>query len=152
MNTTIITAICFAASPVVGLAQSPAPDSTEIKAGVSAFHEALVKGDKAAAMELLAPDAVILESGAKQTREDYAREHLAEDITFAKATQSTISDFAVRQTGNAAWTTGTSRTSGTFNDKPVNSSGTELVVLTKSPAGWRIRAIHWSTRKVLGDK
>lgn len=152
MKRAIIRAICFAVPPVLGLAQSPEPGSAEITAAVHGFHEALTKGDRSAAMELLAPDAVILESGAKQTREEYAREHLAEDIAFAKAVQSTISDFAVHQDGNVAWTTATSHTFGTFDGKPVNSAGAELVILTNSDAGWRIRAIHWSNRKILSDK
>ncbi len=128
-------------------AETPAPDAEEITAAVHRFHEALTKGDPLMAMAMLTADAVILESGQKQTREEYAREHLAEDIAFMKATQNTISEFAVHQEGSAAWTAASSRTSGTFHDKPVNSAGTELMVLTKLPEGWRIRAIHWSSRK-----
>ena len=35
---------------------------------------------------------------------------------------------------------------GQFNGRAVNSTGAELMVLTKSGAGWLIRAIHWSSR------
>ena len=109
-------AVLFLISALPAYAQSSAPEATEIAATVQRFRGALTQGDPKAAMEMLAPDAVILEGGAMQTREEYAREHLAEDIAFMKATQNTISEFAVHQEGSAAWTTASSRTSGTFHD------------------------------------
>ena len=142
-----IAAICFVLAPMLGFAQSPAPDAQSIMVTVQRFHEALAKGDRSSAMELLAPDAVILESGVSQTREEYAHEHLAEDIAFAQATKSTLSDFVVRQDANVAWTTAISNTSGTFKAREVTSVGVELMVLSKSESGWRIRAIHWSSHK-----
>jgi hypothetical protein len=48
--------------------------------------------------------------------------------------------------GPSAWATSTSEFSGTFQGKPVDSIGAELMVLSREPAGWRIRAIHWSGR------
>jgi hypothetical protein len=30
----------------------------------------------------------------------------------------------------------------------VNSAGAELMVLTRMPDGWRISAVHWSSRTV----
>ncbi len=147
MKRSTITAICFALSPILAFAQSTAPDVAAISATVQHFHEALTKGDKAAVMELLAPDAVILESGAEQTRDEYAREHLAQDIAFARMTQSTSSDFAVHQEGAAAWTTATSHTTGKFEGHDVNSVGVELTILTKTESGWRIRAVHWSSHR-----
>jgi hypothetical protein len=41
----------------------------------------------------------------------------------------------------------TSKTTGTFNGRKIDSAGAELIVLTKGDSGWRIRAIHWSNRK-----
>lgn len=148
MKMLLIAAVCFPLSATVVFAESPARDSAEITAAVDQFHRALMAGDATAAMELLAPDAVIFESGSKETREEYAREHLSEDIAFAKSTKSTVSDFAVHRDGNVAWTTAISHTSGMFNGKPVSSAGAELMVLTKSRTTWRIRAIHWSNHKL----
>jgi ketosteroid isomerase-like protein len=115
-----------------------------ITATVDGFHDALRRGDAKAAMELLAPDAIILESGSAETREEYQQHHLAEDIAFSRAVTSTNSTLAVHIDGNVAWVSSTSRATGTFNGRQVNSAGVELMVLTNSPAGWRIRAIHWS--------
>ncbi len=138
--------------PAVAAESEPPPQDKTIIAAVEGFHEALRRGDAEAAMKLLAPDATILESGASQTREEYAREHLGEDIAFAKATSSTRLTVNVGQEGKAAWTTSTYRTSGSFEGKPIDSIGAELVVLTQTPEGWRIRSIHWSSRKAAAQR
>lgn len=129
-------------------AKSPASGVDEITAAVNGFHDALHRGDAKAAMELLAPDAVILESGSSQTREEYAREHLAEDIAFVKAIPGTRAKLSIKQEGNVAWTIAATQSAGIFAGREVNSAGVELMVLTKTEAGWRIRAIHWSSRKI----
>lgn len=125
-----------------------APDeSAVVGSTVQTFHNALVNADAKAAMNLLAPDAIILESGSAESRGDYEREHLPEDINFARAVRSVRSDVHVEINGDTAWLTCHSKSEGTFQGKPVNSAGVELAVLTRTPDGWRIRAIHWSSRK-----
>ena len=121
-------------------------DSTAAAKTVDDYHAALSSGDSARALALLAPDAVILESGGMETRAEYRSHHLAGDIAFAKAVKSERSPLVVRIAGNTAWTSSTSVTQGTFNGRAINSSGAESMVLTKGPDGWRIRAIHWSSR------
>lgn len=124
-------------------------DADSITAAVNGFDDALRRGDAKAAMELLAPDAVVLESGSPQTRGEYAREHLAEDIAFLKAVPGTRSTLSIKQEGNVAWTTATTKSVGTFNGREINSVGVELMVLTKTEFGWRIRAIHWSSHRAV---
>ena len=123
-------------------------DAGAIIAAVDGFHDALRRGDGAAAMKLLALDAVILESGFAETRADYEAHHLPEDIRFAQSVRSTRSDVRVQVDGNTAWLTSRSTSEGSFEGKPVNSAGVELAVLTKTAGGWRIRAIHWSSHKI----
>ena len=123
-------------------------DAAAITSAVNGFHDALHRGDRAAALNLLAPDAAILESGSSQTREEYAREHLAEDIAFVKAVPGTRSKISIKQEGNVAWTTATTQSVGTFDGREVSSTGVELMVLTKTELGWRIRAVHWSSHKM----
>jgi hypothetical protein len=48
--------------------------------------------------------------------------------------------------GNVAWAASTSETRGSFNGRAIDSRGAELMILTRSPSGWVIRAIHWSSR------
>ena len=121
-------------------------DSAAAAKTVDDYHAALSRGDSARALALLAPDAVILESGGMETRAEYRSHHLGSDIAFAKAVKSERSPLVVRIDGNTAWTSSTSVTQGTFNGRAINSSGAESMVLTKGPDGWRIRAIHWSSR------
>src|SRR5205807_182941 len=123
-------------------------ETAEVLSAVHSFHGALTRGDGRAALMLLAQDAAILESGSAQSREEYAREHLGEDIAFAKAIQTTRTNETVRHEGNVAWTTATTQTTGTFNGRKIDSTGVELMVLTKQDGEWRIRAIHWSSHKV----
>ena len=127
--------------------ETPSAPADAILAAVNGFHDALRRGDAKAAMELLAPDATVLESGAAQTREEYEKHHLSEDIAFSRAMTTTNSTPTVVMEGDTAWVSSTSRVTGTFEGREVNSAGAELMVLTNSPGGWRIRAIHWSSHR-----
>src|SRR5947207_616204 len=71
-------------------------ETAEVLSAVHSLHAALTRGDAQAALVLLAQDAVILESGSAQSREEYAREHLGEDIASAKAVRTTHTNETVR--------------------------------------------------------
>ena len=124
-----------------------APDSTAITAAASSFHAALAAGDSVGALALLAPEAVVLESGDVETRAHYAAHHLAADIAFARALPGTRTVTGVRQQNDTAWLWAESSTVGTWDGKAIDSAGAELMVLTRHEDGWRIRAIHWSSRR-----
>lgn len=129
-------------------ARAEAPEaSAGPEATVHAFHAALASGDGAAAMRLLAPDAVILEEGDRELREHYETHHLPADIAFATAVPSVRRDEQVTMSGDAAWVSATSEARGRFRDRSVHSVGVELMVLTKDETGWAIRAIHWSSHR-----
>lgn len=143
----ILFATAITASSSVA-AQSPRTDSAAVVAVVRAYHAALAAGDSLAALRLLAPDAAILESGDVETRAEYQAHHLAADIAYAKSVPSVRGDVVVRLSGDAAWASSTSTTKGTYRERAVNSVGAELMVLTRTPNGWIIRAIHWSSRTI----
>lgn len=82
---------------------------------------------------------MILESAGVESRAEYRSHHFASDIEFAHAVR-------VRVQGDAAWATSTSTTQWQFRGRAVNSAWAELMVLTRTPNGWRIAAIHWSSR------
>ena len=139
--------------PVVAAAQSPQPsgrttrsDSSAVVALVANFHEALAAGDSARALAALAPDVMILESGGIENRDDYRAHHLPADIQFARAVASTRTVTRVTIEGDAAWVVASSVTQGQNNGRAVNSAGAELVVLRRTPSGWLISAVHWSSR------
>lgn len=128
-------------------AETNAPNAAAIKRTVEEFHSALNNGKSGAVMALLQPDAMIVEGGTVQSRDEYQSEHLAADIAFASAIGGKQLDAIVRQTGEVAWVTSTFRVAGTFKDKKINERAAETMILTKTPGGWRIRAIHWSSQK-----
>lgn len=132
--------------PTTGRTGRPESDSGAVAAVVDQFHHALASGDSAGAMSLLAEDAMILESGGVETREEYRSHHLPGDIAFARAISSTRGAMGVTIQGDVAWATSTSTTVGSYRDRAINSAGAELMVLSRSADGWRIRAIHWSSR------
>jgi ketosteroid isomerase-like protein len=145
---TLLLCVAVALTMCASAAAATPDESGNVVSAVEAFHTALAHGDAKAAMKLMAPDAVILESGSAETRAEYESHHLPEDIKFAQAMHSNSSDVRVQIDGNTAWLTSRSKTEGSFEGKPVNSVGVELVVLTKTSAVWLIRAIHWSSHKV----
>ena len=130
------------AQPVV----APHPDSAAVVAVVEKFHAALAAGDSAGVLSLLANDVVVLEAGGLETRADYRAHHLAADIGFAQAIESKRTVHSVRVVGAAAWVVATSVTQGTLRERAIDSAGAELMVLRRSADGWKIAAIHWSSR------
>ncbi len=130
----------------LGAQAAPAPDSGAVAGVVERFHALIAAGDSLAAIALLSPDVVVLESGGAETLVEFRAHHLAADIAYAQAVRITRSPLRVTVRGDVAWASGTSTAEGEFRGRTLNQSGAELVVLTRAPEGWRIRAIHWSSR------
>ena len=123
-----------------------ASDSSDVVRVVVGYHAALESGDSTAALAHLESDARILESGGIETREEYRSQHLAGDIGFARNIKSERGSVRVVVQGDIAWATSTSTTQGEYRGRQINSMGAELMVLSRTPNGWKIRAIHWSSR------
>jgi ketosteroid isomerase-like protein len=128
------------------LVPGAASDSAEVAGVVDRFHGALVDGDTAAVLRLLAPDVVVQESGGVETLSEYRSHHLPGDMAFARAVKRERSPIRVQVAGDVAWATSTSTTVGEYRGRAINSQGAELMVLRRDPEGWRIVAIHWSSR------
>ncbi len=129
-----------------GAAQSVSGDSIAVASTVERFHKALAEGDSLAALALLSEDLRILESGTLETRAEYRSGHLRADIGFASAVASERGAIHVVVRGDVAWATSTSVTQGEVRGRAIDSRGAELMVLTRGPNGWKIRAVHWSSR------
>lgn len=145
-----VPALTLSVIGATGMRRRPVPapvDSIAVANVVNQFHAALSKGDTAKAVSLLATDAVILESGGIESRAEYISHHLPEDIEFAKAVNSRQGTIRVTVDGRSAWTSATSSTEGHFKGRAINSVGAESMVLTKNESRWRIRSIHWSSRR-----
>jgi hypothetical protein len=131
---------------------APAPaqvptDSMAVADVVDRYHQALATGDSALALALLSRNAIILENGDAESLREYRSHHLPADIAFARAVKTSRSPVHVTVRGDVAWTNATSTTRGIYRGKAVNSTGAELMVLTRSAGGWTISAIHWSSRE-----
>jgi len=146
----VIIAIAIAVSgwlvgSVVAQSQQPSP-SGQIITVVSEFHAALATSDSATALWLLDPDAIVLESGDVETRDEYRANHLPADIEFARAVRSKRTVLSVTVAGDAGWIVSKSDNVGRMGTRSINSVGAELMVLRKRDTGWKIAAIHWSSR------
>ena len=134
--------LCAALAAVGIQAYAATPGET-----MRAFHAALTAGDKAAATALMSPDVVVFESGhVERTRDEYVREHLAEDIAFSKTTTRKVSRHAEHAEGNSATVLEETVTTGAFKGKPVHALGLETALLEKQGDGWLIVHLHWSSR------
>jgi ketosteroid isomerase-like protein len=129
-------------------ARRQAEDAAAVAEIVHRFHGALETADSATVLALLTDDAIILEAGGVETKEEYRGHHLPSDIAFARAVRREAGPLEVTVRGDVAWVTSTSVSRGTFRDRPVNSQGAELMVLVRTPEGWRISAVHWSSRNL----
>ena len=148
MSARILCRFVFAAATLAAVpATAQTPDSAAVVAVVERFHRALADGDSAAALALLSDDVVILESGDLESRADYRAHHLPADIAFARAVRGERGALRVSVRGDVAWASGTSTSQGEFRGRAVDSAGAELMVLSRDGGGWRIRAIHWSSRR-----
>lgn len=127
-------------------ASSAVQDSAEVAEVVDRFHGALAAGDSATVLRLLARDVVVQESGGVETLDEYRSHHLQADMAFAREVERERSPIRVRVRGDIAWATSTSTTVGEYRGRAIDAQGAELMVLRRDPEGWRIVAIHWSSR------
>ncbi|MGI4843676.1 MAG: YybH family protein [Janthinobacterium lividum] len=130
------------------LATSAASLAASPKETLAAFHDALVAGDRAKALSLLAPEIAIYEAGyVERSREEYASHHLGGDMEFAKSSTRKVLKQTERIDGNTAVVWEETETTGTSRGKPVHAFGTGTAVLEKRGDAWAIIHVHWSSRK-----
>ncbi len=120
-----------------------ATDSASPQSAVNAFRHALESGQEQAALELLAPELLVYESGDQnRTRGEYAAHHLRADMAFLAKVRVRTLEQRASEDGALAWVVTRSRIAG----GPVDRVGTETMVLRRGPEGWRIVHVHWSSR------
>jgi len=129
-------------------AQNPAEDTAAVEAVVNAFYGAMKAADKAAAMALIAEDAMFVEGGRIETREQYEANHLPADVEFEQAVAGNRTSTKVTIDRDAAWVIATTEYHGKCENEPVNFVSAQLMLLTRQGSNWRIRSIHWSSRRL----
>lgn len=114
---------------------------------LDAFHHALEEGRGDEALQYLADDVIVLEGGHAQTLAEYASGHLANDMAFLAAMDSTRLSREVRSSdsGDQMTVVTRNRLRGTYGDKALDLVSSETAVLEKREGQWKIVHVHWSS-------
>ena len=124
-------------------------DRADVEAAIESFYAAMKKGDPKAAMAMIAPDAVFVESGRLETRQQYEESHLPADIDFEKQITGKRSPWNIKVNGDTAWGIASTTYEGTVDGADVNFVSRQLAVVTRGEDGkWLIRSIHWSSMRL----
>ncbi|EIM00244.1 c-type cytochrome [Rhodanobacter denitrificans] len=136
-----------AAAPLslAGMQPKAAPAA---EAAAQAFHAALQRGDRAAVLALLAPDASISEGGRTESRDEYAGGHLGEDIAFLKTARITPVSLGSMPMGDTAMVGSESDLQATIKGKPAMLRSREMLNLRKDGDSWKIVSVRWETAPV----
>lgn len=156
----LLLALALGAAPAPAAAQEhghhhpvrndTAPASAEeqaVRAAVEGFSGALEAGDSLRALTFLHPEVVVYEGGHAETLSEYRSGHLRADIAFLQAVeQKTLRDQVVLE-GDVALYLSEYHSKGSYRGREIDSHGTETLALVRTPAGWKIRHIHWSSSR-----
>ncbi len=151
----VVPAVLLAGSAIVSARAVPATqyaleDGAALQT-VNAFHKALAHGNAAEAASLLDDHAVVYEEGGAETsKSQYVASHLPADIEFLRTVREVVLGRVGHEDADHAWVATQGRLSGRYKDKPVDRLTTETMVLLRTPSGWRIVHIHWSSRAADG--
>ncbi|MEM1043595.1 MAG: nuclear transport factor 2 family protein [Bacteroidota bacterium] len=121
------------ATPTVGQAEFDASETAD------RFHAALAAGDRQSVESLLTPDAVVLEGGRAEARNEYLGGHFARDVAFLADAQPEPIFRRTTVAGDAAWVASTQRIG--------DATMAELLVMERTDGGWRVSAVHWSSAR-----
>ena len=121
-------------------------DEADVKAAIESFYAAMKKADSKAAMAMIAPDAMFVESGRRETRQQYEENHLPSDIDFEKQITGKRSPWRITINGDTAWGIASTEYEGPVDGGDVSFVSTQLAVVTRGEDDkWLIRSIHWSS-------
>lgn len=127
--------------------QDAEKDEADVRTTLESFYGAMRSADTAGAMALIAEDAQFVEGGRLETRDEYEKNHLPSDISFEKQVIGKRGPWRISFRDDTAWAIATTDYDGIFDGAPVAFTSAQLAVLTREDAGWRIRSIHWSSRR-----
>ena len=121
-------------------------DEAAVRAVVEGFKDALATGDSTAALGYLHPDLVVYEAGHAETLAEYRAGHLAADMEFAAAVETTVLEQGVIVRPDMALWVSESESKGEFRGRAIDAHGVETIVLLPTDAGWKVLHVHWSSR------
>ena len=150
LQTLLVTTVLGASATSSALEAEPrasvSPGCADSLRVAETLNNALAAGDGTTVRALLLPELLVFESGgAENSALEYSASHLPADMEFLAG----LKREQLSQTGDcndsSAWVATRSRLTGEFEGKHVDSDSTETLTLRKTPDGWRIAHIHWSS-------
>ncbi|MES2489746.1 MAG: nuclear transport factor 2 family protein [Pseudomonadota bacterium] len=136
------------APKAVAKAVAPAPVVVAIPTPadvVDAFHEALRTRNRDVVVALMSQDAWLFENGfVEVSRDDYVKNHLSDDVEFARVTDYKPTRRRVTTDGQTALVLTQAIISGLFGDQDVDLEQTETMILRRTQTSWEIMHLHWS--------
>jgi ketosteroid isomerase-like protein len=140
-------AVLLALVSIPACGKSTDEDAAAVRTTLESFYAAMKNAENATAMSFIAEDAVFVESGRLETREQYEKNHLPSDISFEKQVTGKRAEWDIKIKDDTAWAITTTEYDGIFDGGPVNFTSAQLAVLTRDADKWMIRSIHWSSRR-----
>ncbi|CAN5667421.1 hypothetical protein BH18ACI5_BH18ACI5_09050 [soil metagenome] len=169
---------CRAAAPAPATSQTPGMDHSKMNMGdapvasagaaalpttvrridspaeeaLQSFQDALQIGNREVALRWLAGDATLSEWGSKAlSRDAYANEHMALDMTFLKTAKVVLLDRQVNPGADSAHIVSMSRITGRDGEIPVDATVREDAVVKKTPQGWRVASLKWTIEPAIAS-
>ena len=127
---------------LAGMKPKVLPDA---EAAARAFQAALQRGDRAATLALLAPEASVSESGHTQSYDEYVSGHLGEDIAFLKDAAITAIWLGSMPMADTAVVGSESTIRTKSKGKPVTLRSREILTLKQMDGAWKIIAVQWQS-------
>jgi ketosteroid isomerase-like protein len=126
-------------------AGSATPDAEK---AVEAFRSALRAGDRAVLSYWLTDDLLVYEGGgAERSRDEFLALHAGADAAFLKASKVDLLKRVSGSSGDSAWVNSEYRIRGqSSKGRPIDVLSTETILLRKTPQGWRVQHVHWSSQ------
>ena len=132
--------------------QNVAPAAGDAVKVVDAFSTAIKSVKLDVAKNMLDPKVLILESGgSERNRDDYMGGHAIADANFLQNAKIQLRYRQAQAEGNFAWVATESEIQATEQGKKIRLLSTETMLLKKTPQGWKIIHIHWSSRTKKND-
>jgi ketosteroid isomerase-like protein len=126
-----------------------ATDEADVKAAIESFYAAMKKADPKAAMAMIAPDAMFVESGRSRLDSSTKRATSPADIDFEKQITGKRSPWRITVNGDTAWGNRVDRIPGDGRWQRRAFVSRQLAVVTRGEDGnWLIRSIHWSSMRL----
>ena len=124
--------------------QPPEADTTQVRATLDSFRQALVAGDLTAIDSLFAEEARVYMSGESMGWARFRAAHLADTLEGASGRRLEFDDVAVHLADETAWATLRWTLSATRDGGPTTSRGVATFVLEKREGRWRVVHLHES--------